>query len=218
MERSNEFGHGVATLRVAGMLACLGGVAYILFGGVKTASNFRVLSDLVQNLLVLAFVLLLFWPDARAARNALALGAFTMAYDFILETTAVYLDWWYPLGGTQFPPVLVVPLEMVSSFLLIGAATYFLLDAPARIREGCPAPASWFRPAFRDPRFDDAWRVAFTLLVAVVGTRGDYTAGPDIWAPGPQWHVALTFVVWFSGGLLVLLVYKLMNRSRVVNQ
>ncbi len=202
-------------LRVFGMLLSLTGIIIILFGGVKTPENFRVVSDIFQNVCLITFILLFFFPDAPRIRKAMGLGLFVLIYDFILETIAVKLDWWYPLGGTQAPPLLIIPLEMVLSFFLIGTATYLILDAPDQIRACDSPPLVWLRPLFRNPRYDKILRVLYITLNAIVGTNGDYTAGPEIWVPGPTWHPVFTFLVWLSGGLLALGVfYGLKTRDR----
>ena len=53
----------------------------------------------------------------------------------IVETVGVSLKLWYPLGGTQFPPLIIVPLEMVLSFFLIGTSMGIVMSFPERIRE-----------------------------------------------------------------------------------
>ncbi|TFF86315.1 MAG: hypothetical protein EU551_01835 [Promethearchaeota archaeon] len=36
--------------------------------------------------------------------------------------------------------------------------------------------------------------------------------GPEIWVPGPNWHPIYTFLVWLLGGLLILVIFKLLDR------
>lgn len=198
--------------RGAGIATLLVGLVVVLFGDVKTPANFRLLSDLVQNVLVFNLVLLVFLPARREIKIALVLGAFNVVVDFVLETVAVALDWWYPLGGTQFPPVVVVPLEMVASFFLIGAAFALVMTFPAQIRASENRVIHRLEPLVRHPRRDWAWRVALIVVNAVVGTHGDYTAGPEIWQPGPAWHPAGTFLVWLLGGLASLALFTWLER------
>ncbi|MBN2152743.1 MAG: hypothetical protein JW839_14925 [Candidatus Lokiarchaeota archaeon] len=198
--------------RVAGIAASAAGVAIILFGGVKTPENFRVISDLLQNLLLLNAVILLFLPDDRQMKVAALTGCFTAAWDLVLEEAAVWLGWWYPLGGTQFPPVVVVPVEMVASFVIIGTSMALVFYAPGRIRAMDCKLLNWVKPMFKNPRHDRLWLVLLLVVNAIVGTNGDYSAGTSIWVPGAAWHPFYTFVVWFAGGLLVLLVFEWLDR------
>ncbi|GAB4323345.1 MAG: hypothetical protein Kow0069_28400 [Promethearchaeota archaeon] len=215
----NEKGVAIPVARAAGASLALGLLAWLNFGGVKTPQNFRVTGDLVQNAAVLAFVLLLLLPDGGTLRRAARLGLVVMAYDFFLETTAAYAGWWFPLGGTQWPPLLVVPLEMVLSFGLVGASTGVLFAAPELVRreaEKPPArrtwPHRWLLRPFRNPRTDPAWILAYVALVSLVGTRGDYSAGPEVWVPGEGWHPALTFLAWLSGGLVAYAAHAWLKR------
>ena len=50
------------------------------------------------------------------------------------------------------------------------------------------------------------------VLIAIAGTYGDYTAGPEIWTPGPTWHPLGTLFVWPGSGLIALVVYHLLVR------
>ena len=196
------------------MGACLAGALVILFGGVVTPESFRILNDIVLNLLVLGLAWLLFAPNAKALRVAWVIGVFTMALDFFLETAAVYLHWWYPLGGTQFPPLVVVPLEMVVGFLIMGTATGIVLAFPRRIRETTLKPLDRLKALFANPNWHGAWRIAFVPVLALIGTHGDYTAGPDIWAPGAHWHPAFTFLVWSGCALAIVALYCYLAEDR----
>jgi hypothetical protein len=40
----------------------------------------------------------------------------------------------------------------------------------------------------------------------------DYSASPEIWVPGPNWYPIYTFFVWLLGGLLILAVFKLLEK------
>ena len=194
-------------LRITGIIASIAGVLFILFGGIKTPANFRILSDFIQNLLIINIVLLAFMPKEKAMKIALCVGLFVMGLDFGLETLAIYLNWWYPLGGFQWPPILVVPLEMVVSFIIIGTSMAIVLTFPEVIRETDEPVIKWFKPLFKDKKFDLLWRILLLLINAIIGTHGDYTAGPTIWVPGPLWHPIFTFLMWFGGGMLTLLVF-----------
>lgn len=68
------------------------------------------------------------------------------------------------------------------------------------------------KPLFKNPRHDKPWLVLLLFVNAIVGTNGDYSAGPSIWVPGAAWHPLYTFVVWFGGGLLVLLVFTWLDK------
>jgi len=200
-------------LRASGIGACLAGILVILFGGVATPESFRIVNGIVLNLLVLGVAWLLLAPNAKALRVAFMIGVFTMVLDFLLETAAVHLHWWYPLGGTQLPPLVVVPLEMVVGFLIMGTATGIVLAFPQRIRETTLTPLDRLKAPFANPNRDWTWRLAFVLVVALVGTHGDYTAGPDIWAPGAHWHPAFTFFVWSGCGLAIIALYCYLQRD-----
>jgi len=200
-------------LRATGIIICLVGVFLILFGGIKTPENFRILSDFIQNILILNIILLIFLPNNRTLKIALIIGIFTMVIDFILETIAVYLNWWYPLGGTQFPPIIVVPLEMVISFLIIGTAIGIILTFPEKIREMDFKPLNWIKPLFENQKFDWLWRFLLILVNAIIGTHGDYSAGPEIWVPGTYWHPIYTFFIWFGGGTIILLLYYFLEKK-----
>ena len=197
-------------LRITLIISCLAGVLLILFGGIKTAANFRILSDFIQNILIITIVLLVFMPDNRNLKVALFMGIFILILDFVLETLAVYLNWWYPLGGTQFPPLIVVPIEMVISFMLIGTSMGVILTFPEKMRENeIPVLAK----IFENPKYDYVWRILFLFGNAIIGTNGDYIAGPAIWAPGPLWHPIFTFFVWFGGSMAGLLIFYLFRKK-----
>jgi len=200
-------------IRAGGVALILGGIAVVLSSRITTPANFRLLNDLVQNALVLAAVLLAFLPTKQALLRAVALGVFVMVFDFVLETVAVRLGWWRPLGGTQFPPVLVVPLEMLIGFLIMGTSFGVVLCFPVRIRNARSQALNWARPWFENPRRDRAWQLLLILLVAAAGTHGDYAAGPEIWLPGAHWRPAYTFCVWAGTGLAVLWAYRRLQRT-----
>ena len=200
-------------LRIAGIISSIAGATMILFSGIKTPTNFRILSDFIQNLLLINAVLLLFLPSDREMKVALFIGLFTMGFDFILEEIAVFLDWWYPLGGTQFPPIIVVPMEMVASFFIIGTSMGVILYFPEKIREMNYTHINWLKKLFKSPRHDTFWRVVLLFINAIIGTNGDYTAGPTIWVPGPTWHPLFTFIVWFGGGLFTLIIWNILNEK-----
>lgn len=202
-------------LRISGFFASVFGLILILIGNIKTPANFRILSDIIQNVLLFNIILLLFLPEQKKLENALILGLFTMIFDFFLETIAVYLNWWYPKGGFQAPPILIVPLEMVISFMLIGTTVGIILGFPEKIRNMEFKPFNWLKFFVNNPRYDLMWRILYIFVNAVVGTNGDYTAGYDIWVPGPYWHWIYTFFVWFGGGLIILLVFYYLERKRV---
>ncbi|NVM55441.1 MAG: hypothetical protein HWN66_17170 [Candidatus Helarchaeota archaeon] len=203
-------------LRATGIIACIAGILLIIFvDNVKTSENFHIINDFIQNILVLNTVLLIFIPNNRRLKIALIIGVFIMLFDFIFETIAVYAGWWYPLGGIQFPPVLVLPLEMVISFLIIGTSTGLILYLPNKIREMDFKAFNWLKPLVRNPKFDWFWRVLIILVLTVVSTLGDFTAGPEIWVRGPNWHPSFTFILngWFYIGMLALfLLYYLEKR------
>jgi hypothetical protein len=200
-------------LRVTAIISSIAGAAMILFGGIKTPGNFRILSDFIQNLLLINAVLLLFLPSDREMKVALLIGLFTMGFDFFLEEIAVFLEWWYPLGGTQFPPIIVVPMEMVASFFIIGTSMGVILYFPEKIREINYTRINWLKTLFKSPRYDTFWRVVLLFINAIIGTNGDYTAGPNIWVPGPTWHPLFTFIVWFGGGLFTLIIWNILNEK-----
>ncbi len=210
-------------LRIVGIISSLVGIVLILFGNIKTVENFRIVGDFLQNILLLNLVLLLFLPSENTMKISILTGVFNMILDFILETVAVYLDWWYPLGGTQIPPIIVVPLEMVMSFFLIGTATGITITFPQKIRELDFKLLNWVKPLFKNEKFDMSWRILYLFLIAIIGTNGDYTAGSEIWAPGPYWLPLYTFFIWFFGGLMVLLFYsfleqKIGKKSEILNE
>jgi hypothetical protein len=204
-------------IRICGMVASLGGLALIFVGNIKTLANFRILSDIVQNILIFNVILLLFSPEEKKLENALLLGLFTMIFDFVLETVAVIFNWWYPKGGFQAPPLLIIPLEMVISFMIIGTTTGILLNFPEKIRNIDFKPLNWMKFLVRNPKHDLGWRILFIFANAVVGTNGDYSAGWEIWVPGPGWHWIYTLFVWFGGGLIILSVYYYLEKSRKEN-
>jgi phosphoglycolate phosphatase-like HAD superfamily hydrolase len=211
--QSNFNSHLTILGRWVGIVLCFLGILYILFSGIKTPENFRVLSDIVQTVLVTFLVYLLFIPEKRQFTNASKLGIFVMIYDFLLETVAVALDWWYPIGGTQLEPILIIPLEMVLSFWLMGVSTSIIFSSPEIIRKTELKSISWLKKFFKHSKFDNIFRISIILLLAIVGTNGDYTAGPTIWVAGPKWHFIYTFIVWMTGGFLTLLVYLKLNQK-----
>ncbi|MHA1338487.1 MAG: hypothetical protein ACTSRZ_01340 [Promethearchaeota archaeon] len=86
-------------LRLICIICSLVIIVCLLFGNVKNFSNFRILSDIIQNLAILILVICIFFPNKLELKRAFFLGLFIMAFDFVLETVAVLIDWWYPLGG-----------------------------------------------------------------------------------------------------------------------
>jgi len=200
-------------LRIVGIFSSLIGVLLILFGGIKTSENFRVLSDIIQNVLVLNIVLLVFLPKDRDLKVAVLIGGFTMIFDYILETVAFYYGWWYALGGTQYPPLLVIPLEMVLSFFMIGTAMGILFTFPQKIRSMDFKLLNWTEFFFKNPKLDYFWLILLLFLNALIGTHGDYTAGNEIWVPGPYWHPLYTLIVWFGGGLITLILYFILKKK-----
>ena len=184
------------------------GILLIIFGNIKSPDNFRILSDLIQNLLIFNLILVLFMPNYRLLKISFIVGIFTMVYDFFLETIAVNLNCWYPLGGTQFPPVIIIPLEMIISFTIIGTSFSILLTFPEKIRSIDFKSLNWIKSLFKNKRIDFFWRILMVLGNAIIGTNGDYSAGSDIWIPGPFWYPIYTFIIWFVGGVIILLVFS----------
>ncbi|MHA1293768.1 MAG: hypothetical protein ACTSQJ_14010 [Promethearchaeota archaeon] len=200
-------------LRITGIFVCIIGLILILFFQIKTTENFRILSDFIQNIILFVLVLLIFLPDNKTMKVALIIGVFTMLFDFIIETIAVYLDWWYPLGGTQMPPIIVIPIEMVLSFLIIGTTMAIVFTFPEKIREMDFQPLNWIKPLFENENYDWYWRVLLIFINAIIGTYGDYNAGQEIWIPGPNWHPIYTFFVWFFGGIMMLLMFWFLQKK-----
>ncbi len=194
-------------IRILGIIISTVGIIIILFGNIKTTETFRLL-DLIQSILLLIVVTLIFMPNKRILKIALIIGSFTMVFDWVLETIAVYLNWWYPLGGLQYPPIIIVPLEMVVGFLFIGASMGVILNFPEKIREMEFKILNWIKPLVKEPKYDKIWRFLLILLNAIIGTNGDYSAPRTIWAPGPYWHPIYTFFVWFGGGIITILLFQ----------
>jgi len=205
--------HVLKLTRITGIILSTIGVLFILFGGIKTPENFRILSDFIQNFLLIIIVLLLFLPDDRKMKVSFLVGLFSTGFDFILESAAVYSNWWFPLGGTQFPPAIVVPLEMVCSFFIIGTNTSIMFYLPEKIRMMDCKPFDWLKKFVRNKRYDVHWRVVFLFANAVIGMNGDYSSGPAIWMPGASWFPVYTFLVWFLGGLLILAFFTVVDRK-----
>lgn len=202
-----------ASLRIIGIITSISGILIILFGGIKTTENFRLLSDFIQNILLLNLIFFIFLPNNVQLKIAVYIGIFIMIFDFLLEEIAVFLDWWYPLSGTQYPPIIVVPLEMVISFFLIGTGMGVILTFPEKIRSFNLGPLNPLKRLFQNSRLDLLWRVLILITNALIGTNGDYTAGSEIWIPGPNWHPIYTFFIWFGGGLITLALYYYLERK-----
>jgi len=202
-------------LRATVILANIIGLLILLYGGIKNPENVRVFRalDFLQNILLFNLILFLFLPNKKEFNIALLIGIFTMVFDYFLETFAVLLDWWYPLGGIQFPPILIVPLEMVGGFVFLGTCMGIILTFPEKIREIDFSLLNWLKPLFRDPKYDTMWRIMLLFLNAIIGTHGDYSAGPTIWAPGASWHPIYTFMVWFGGGIITLLLFNYLRKK-----
>jgi hypothetical protein len=194
-------------LRLTASISSLFAIILVLFGGIKTPENFRTF-EIIQNILIINLVIFVFYPDNRTFKIAFLIGIFTMLFDFVLETIAVILNWWYPLGGIQYPPIIIVPLEMLIGFLFIGTSIGIILTFPEKMREIDSKLLNWLKPLFKEQKYDKVWRVLFIFVNAIIGTHGDYTAGPTIWAPGPNWYPIYTFFVWFGGGIIILLVFN----------
>ena len=187
------------------------GILLILFGGIKTPENFRIISDLVQNFLLLNIIVIIFMPNKKSIKISIFIGIFVLILDFLIETIAVYLNWWYPLGGIQFPPILVIPLEMVLSFFIIGVSFTILLTYPEKIRKMDFKFLNWIKFLFNNPKLDILWQILLVFINALIGMMGDYSVGSQIWRPGPHWIPFYTFLVWLIGGFITLLLYKFLN-------
>jgi hypothetical protein len=210
-------------LRVLGTTLCLLAILLLMAKLITVSANGRILSDIIQNILLLGLCLFLIFPEEKRLQNAILIGAYTCVLDFFLETAAVYLAWWFPLGGTQAPPILVVPLEMVLGFFFFGTAIGLIFIVPRKIREFEPGKSGnafytkiakllkWLFPK----KLDLVWLVGFVFLSAVIGMYGDYNAGPGAWVPGPGWQMIYTFFVWFLGGLSMLAVFYTLEKIRI---
>ena len=202
-------------LRATAIVSCLIGLLIILYGGVKNhdeVSQFRAL-DFIQSILIFNFIILVFLPDKKLFNIAFIIGILTVIIDFFLETIAFYLNWWYPLGGIQYPPIIVVPLEMVFGFFFVGASMGIIITFPEKFREIDFKLLNWLKPLFKNEKADWFWRILLILVNAIIGTHGDYSAGPQIWAPGPLWHPIFTFIVWFGGGVVTLYLYYYFDKK-----
>ncbi|NVM31257.1 MAG: hypothetical protein HWN65_20635 [Candidatus Helarchaeota archaeon] len=197
-------------LRISGICIFLG--CLFINNLFITPQNFRFFSDIIQNTLAFVIILFILWPDSGHLQIAFGVGLFTMGYDFFIETLAVKLDWWYPLGGTQAPPILVIPIEMVISFLIFGAITALFFQIPERVRTTDSRIVSKFKKLFKNSNMDVGWQILLILVISIAGTYGDYSAGPTVWVPGPSWHPFFTFLIWFHGGLLTILIFFLLKR------
>ena len=194
-------------------------IGILLFTDIKTPENFRFMNDVVQSGCVLTIMWLVILPSKKVVRASFYLGLSMMIWDFILETIAVKMGWWYPLGGIQLAPYLVIPLEMVISFLFLGMATGFLFGAPIDIRQNdnIHIPHQWLKRLVQNPRFDLLYQLGFIVILAFVGMDGDYNAGPSIWVPGPSWQREYTFLIWLFGGLLGLFLFKKFTRLKIAD-
>ena len=157
-------------LRATAIVSNLIGLLIILDGNIKNPENvalFRAL-DVLQNIFLLNIVLFLFLPNKQTFKIALIIGIFSMIFDFILETFAVLLDWWYPLGGIQLPPVLIIPLEMVVGFIFLGTCMGIVLTFPDKMREIDFKLLNWLKPLFKEPKYDHIWRVLLIFVNAII--------------------------------------------------
>lgn len=202
-------------LRASGIIASFLGLILILFGNIKTPENFRFLSDFIQNILVLVFVMLVFWPDDNKMKIALIIGVCSFIYDWIIETIAVHLDLWHPLGGFQAPPLIIVPFEMVLSFLIIGTSFGIFLSFPQKVREMDFILLNWLKPLFKDSKYDWLWRLAFIILNTIVSSLGDLTAGSEIFVLGGNWepHYIVILNAWLWLGLISLIIYQILVKK-----
>ncbi|MHA1270573.1 MAG: hypothetical protein ACTSPY_12345 [Candidatus Helarchaeota archaeon] len=199
----------VNIIRLIISITSITGILLILFGNIKTIDNFRILSDIIQNILLFNLVLIIFMPNKIYLKISIIIGIFTMIYDLILESVAVYLNWWYPKGKYT---IFGVPIEMVLSFLLIGATFCILLTFPNKLRNTNIKYLKWIKPLFRNDKFDIVWRVLLVISNAIIGTNGDYSAGTDIWEPGLYWCPTYTFLIWLTGGLVVLILFIFLEK------
>ncbi|MBD3351181.1 MAG: hypothetical protein GF364_06820 [Candidatus Lokiarchaeota archaeon] len=194
-------------MRISGIVLSTIGVVLILFSGIKTVTNFRILSDIIQNILIFNIILLIFMPERKRLLKSFILGIIVMIYDFLIETIAVKFEWWFPLSGTQYPPFLVIPLEMVISFFIIGSSFSLLFDLPERIEEIKDHRFVSLKKLFSKKYSIHIFRVILVVLNAFVGMHGDYSAPDEIWMPGENWSPLFTFLIWLSGGLLSVAVF-----------
>ncbi|MHA1229447.1 MAG: hypothetical protein ACTSRP_02940 [Candidatus Helarchaeota archaeon] len=203
-------------LKLFGMIGVCVSLIIILFGGIKNPSNFRLISDIIQNTLISIFMLFLFFPDNKKIRDAIYLGTFVMVFDFILESIAVKFDWWYSLGGTTFPPIIIVPLEMIVGFFFLGFSFYFIFDIPVylvKIRSNYSLIKFFTNLAKKKP-IPHIFRITIVFLNAIIGTNGDLTAGEEIWKMGPGWAPIYTFFIWLIGGLITLSFYYFLQNKK----
>ncbi|MFX0101615.1 MAG: hypothetical protein ACFFCS_18715, partial [Candidatus Hodarchaeota archaeon] len=169
---------------------------------------FRIVSDFIQNLLLINLVILVFLPNNKEMKVALIIGVFTMFFDLFLEAIAVQLDWWYPKGEHL---ILEVPIEMVVSFMIIGTSMGIIFYFPEKMRDMNFKPLNWVKILVKNPKYDYIWRIALLFVNAIIGMNGDYSAGEAIWEAGENWLPIYTFFVWFGGGLITLVLYRYLN-------
>ncbi len=210
-------------LRIVGAGLCFLAIVIPLSGIIRVSVNGRVLGDILQNIFILCMSLFVLFPDEKRLQNALIIGCYTTVLDFILETAAVYLSWWFPLGGTQAPPLLVVPLEMVLGFFFFGMTIGIIFTFPRQVRDlnlnevgnSILKKFLQFLKRLFPVKLDWAWLVGFVFISAYIGMNGDYNAGPAAWVPGPGWQMIYTFFVWFFGGISMLALFFLLENTRI---
>jgi hypothetical protein len=212
--------------RLLGAGICVLAVILLQLGLIKVSENGRILGDILQNIFILCITLFLIFPETKRLQNSIIIGIFTTVLDFVEETAAVYFNWWYPKGGTQMPPFLVIPLEMVLGFFFFGTAIAIIFTVPQKVQE---LEINTAHPTLKDkiykvlqrlitPKTGIVWLVAFIFLSAVIGTNGDYHAGSEAWQAGTDWQPVYTFFVWFFSGISMLGVFYLLEHLRGMNQ
>ncbi|MBD3228582.1 MAG: hypothetical protein GF329_10380 [Candidatus Lokiarchaeota archaeon] len=101
---------------------------------------------------------------------------------------------------------------MIISFFLIGVSFGIILTFPQKIKNSNSKFLRWLNPLFKNNKINIGWRILIIFINAIIGTHGDYTAGPEIWVPGLNWSPFFTFLVWLLGGLIILSLFYILGK------
>lgn len=189
-----------------GILSAIG-VLLILFGLIATA-NLKASRTLgfIKNSMALFVVIAATRPKEKELKLSLIIGAFTVFLDYLVESIAFVMGWWYATEGTTYPPFLIVPFEMIIEFLPLGAAYILIWDLPRSKRN---TNIQFFRTVFERPYFIYVWTLFILIATGFLGVYGDfYGANGSVFFPHEdltQFHI---FLVWTSCGFAMIGLHK----------
>ena len=188
------------------------GVLIILIGLITVGTNLKASRTLgfIKNSMALFVVVAATRPTDRELKLALIIGIYNVFLDYLVESVAYVMGWWYAVEGTTFPPLLIVPLEMILEFLPLGAAYILIWDLPRSKKD---THHTFFRTLFAKKYFIYVWTLFILVATGLLGVYGDfYAANGSVFLPSPGLTPVHIFFVWSSCGFTMILLHRYLVR------